>query len=473
MDTAQTILKARTEVKHPHLVMLGLYLGAFMGMLSETSLNIAIPQLRETFHIGVGVAQWLVVGYMLVIGIVLPFASLLMKCFPVRKLIFFALGAFLAGSLMSGFALDFYFLLAGRMIQGISTGMILPMVFSVILEVFPPNKIGSAMGISSLVVMFAPAIGPTISGFFLGFLSWRWIFFSFAIVAAIAIVIAAIYMVNPYELTKPKIDAISCLTSVIGFGGIVLGVSLISEFGFSVPVILTLIIGIVAIVLYVRRQMRMETPVLDLRALTVPKFRTGAILVMINFGIALSAMYLLPQDIQNGLSMPAVTAGLVLLPGGIINAAVSLLSGRLYDRFGAKYLVKFGFLLSIVGAVLLTFLSSDSSVSYVIFCHVILMLGIPLTMSPAQSAALNALPQNLSRDGSSIMNTMQQIAGAVSTAIATCLLGFGQTVYSQNGGTNAAEAFVKGSDYGFYFALLLSVVGFVISFHINDTKSSA
>ncbi|BAH07588.1 DHA2 family efflux MFS transporter permease subunit [Clostridium kluyveri] len=471
MIQKQIFLKARVDVKHPYLVMLGLYLGAFSGMFSETSLNIALPQLMDAFHISAGIAQWLVVGYMLVIGLVLPFTSLLMKCFPVRKLTIFALGAFMIGSLISGFAPDFRLLLAGRMIQGIGTGMILPMMFSVILEVFPPNKIGSAMGVASLVVMFAPAIGPTLSGTLLGMFSWRWIFFSLVIILAVAMIFSVIYMVNPYKLTKPKIDGISCLTSVIGFGGIVLGVSLSSEFGFSVPVILALTIGIIAIILYSKRQIHMETPVLDLKALMVSRFRTGSILVMVNFGIVLSALYLLPQYIQNGLLIPVATAGLVLLPGGLINAFISYLSGQLYDKFGAKYLVKIGFSISIMGTILLLFTSSNSSAAYIIFCHITLMIGIPLAMAPAQTSGLNALPGNLSRDGSTIINTMQQIVGAISTAIATCLLGMGQTSYFSNGGKNESEAFINGSHYGFYFALVLSIIGFIISFRIKDTKT--
>lgn len=141
MIQKQIFSKARVDVKHPYLVMLGLYLGTFSGLFSETSLNIALPQLMDTFHISAGIAQWLVVGYMLVIGIVLPFTSLLMKCFPIRKLTVFALGAFIVGSLISGFAPDFRLLLAGRMIQGIGTGMVLPMMFSVILEVFLQIKL--------------------------------------------------------------------------------------------------------------------------------------------------------------------------------------------------------------------------------------------------------------------------------------------------------------------------------------------
>lgn len=469
MDTVQIFPKARVEVKHPHGAMSGLYLGAFAGMISETSLNIALPQLMDDFHVSMGIIQWLVVGYMLVIGIVLPFTSLLMKCFSVKKLTIFALSAFLIGSLMSGFAPNFGVLLAGRMIQGISTGMILPMMSSVVLEIFSSNKIGSAMGTVSLIIMFAPVIGPTLSGFLIGMLSWRWIFFLFAAIAAAGIIVAAIFIVNPYKLTNPKIDIISCLTSVVGFGGIVLGVSLISEFGFSVPVILALVIGIIAIILYAMRQIKMEVPILDLRALKVPEFRTGAILVMVNFSIILSAMYLLPQYIQRGLSIPVATAGLIMLPGSLLNACVSFFSGRLYDKFGAKYLVKIGFSISIIGAILLVFTSSGSSIVYVIFCHIILTVGIGLSMSPAQSNGLNALPQNLSRDGSTIMNTMQQVIGAISTAIATCLLGIGQAA----GGADKSEAFVNGTHYGFYFSLALAIIGFIISFRIKGPKTGA
>lgn len=470
MNATQAGKKARLEVEHPYLVMMGLYLGAFVGMFSETSLNIALPTLMDTFQVSAGIAQWLVVGYMLVIGIVLPFTSLLMKCFSVRKLTFFALGVFIIGSLISGCAPVFSLLMVGRMIQGVGTGMILPMMFAVVLEVFPSNKIGSAMGLAALVIMFAPAIGPTLSGVFLGMLSWRWIFFSYVIILTIALFFAIIYMVNPYRLTKPKIDVVSCLTSVIGFGGIVLGVGLASEFGISVPVIAALLIGLIAIGFYVKKQLQMESPVLNLRALAIPRFRTGAALVMINFGIALSVMYLLPQYIQNGMLLPVAMAGFVLLPGSLINALLSFLAGRLYDKIGARSLVKLGFLVSIAGTLLLSFTSADSPVAFVIACHIIIMIGIPLSMSPAQTSGLNALPQHLSTDGSSIMNTMQQVIGAVCTAIATCLLGIGQASYLSGQGNDEAAAFVNGSHYGFYFALALAVIGFIISFRIQDTK---
>lgn len=468
---SQSFPKARVKTEHPYLVMMGLYLGAFTGMFSETSLNIAIPQLMKAFRVDTGIAQWLVIGYMLVIGITLPLASFLMKRFPTRNLTVFSLGVFIIGSLLSGSANQFGILLAGRMIQGIGTGLILPMMFSVVLEVFPPHKIGSALGVAALVIMFAPAIGPTLSGMILGMLSWRWIFFCFVIILTVALIFTLIYMVNPYQLIKPKIDVLSCLTSAIGFGGIVLAVGLSSECGLvSVPVIVPLAIGILAIVFYSKRQLSIKNPILDLRALSISGFRLGTLLVMIDFGITLSAMYLLPQYIQNGLRIPVAMTGLIMLPAGVINALVSFFSGRLYDRIGAKFPARLGFFISIVGAAMFCFTTANSPVAYIIACHIILMIGVPLAMSPSQTAGLHALPQHLSTDGSTIINTMQQVVGAICTAIATCLLGFGETS-GLSAGEKAANAFVTGTHYGFYFTLVLAILGFILSFRIQSGKT--
>lgn len=466
-----TEMKARVDVKHPYLVMAGLYIGAFIGMFSETSLNIALPVLTEEFGVGTSLMQWLVTGYMLVIGLVLPFTGILLKWFSARRLTCFALGAFFAGSLISGIAPNFAILLAGRLIQGIGTGLVLPTMFAIVLEVFPPSKLGGAMGLTALIIMFAPAIGPTLSGFVLSALSWRWLFFIFAILLFIGLVLAYKYMVDPYELTRPHIDLLSCLTSCAGFGGIVLGAGLASSFGWlSAPVIAALVIGVICFAVYVRRQLGMENPVLNLKAFGNRQFATGAVLVMVNFGITLSSMYLFPQYLQNGVGLAVAMTGMIMLPGGIINALVSFGSGRLYDRIGAFLPVKLGFGLSVIGAVMLLFTTKESSIAYIIACHLILMVGVPLAMSPAQSNALNSLPPQLGADGSTIINTMQQVFGAIATAIATSLLGIGQSVYLDSTGADSAQAFTNGAHYGFAFTLVLALIGLIVSFGVKRSK---
>lgn len=464
-------MKARVSVKHPNLTMLGLYLGAFLGMLSETAMNIALPELMKSFNIGSGTAQWMVVGYMLVIGIVLPFTSLLLKWVPSKPLLLFALAMFFVGSLVSGFAPgnSFAILLLGRMIQGVSTGLVLPMMFSVILEVFPLNKIGAAMGMAGLVVMFAPAIGPTLAGALIGVFSWRAIFFFFAAVALLALVAASIWMVNAYTLTKPTIDPFSCVASILGFGGFVLGVSLISDFGFSLPVLGIMVVGIAAIACYSYRQLHMSNPIIDLHAMGIRQFTVGALIVMMNFGITLATMYLMPQELQNGLGVEVALTGLVMLPGGVVNAVVSMFAGRLFDIVGPNWLVRGGLVLSMIGVVLLMLASPSTSVAYIICAHVILMVGVPMAMSPAQSSALASLPQHLSTDGSTILNTMQQVVGAVITAVTTILLQAGQSS-SHSGGKEMA--FVTGSRWGFAFALVLAIVAFLVSFGLTKQTTT-
>ena len=462
------------KVDHPYLSLMCLYLGGFTGMYSETSLNIALPQLSASFGVDLSVAQWLVVGYMLVIGLVLPFSSLLTKWFSARKITLFALGAFLAGALISGFSGSFELCLAGRCIQGIGTGLVLPLMFAMTLEVIPPHKIGQAMGVSALIIMFAPAIGPTLAGILVGAFSWRFIFFSFCITLVLGIVFALKFEVNPYELTKPHIDAASVVTSCLGFGGIVLGAGMVSLYSLtSAPVIAAFVVGIVCLVVYVKRQLSLKVPVLDLHVLSFQGYRVGAICLMLNFGITLAAMYVLPQFYQNGMLIAVAMAGIFMLPGGLVNAAVSVAAGNLFDKIGARIPAVAGFALSAIASAMLLFATPETPVWYVVLCHIIMMIGVPLAMSPCQTHALASLPPRMNPDGSTLMNTLQQVVGAICTATATCLLAIGQSSYAAAGGTDSALAFTTGSHYGFIFTLVLAVLGFVLAFRIRKQKPQA
>lgn len=451
-----------------------LYFGGFTGMYSETALNIALPQLSLAFGVELNMVQWLVVAYMLVIGLVLPFASLLMKWFTARQITLFALCSFLIGALISGFAGSFEICLIGRCIQGIGTGLVLPLMFAMVLEVIPPHKIGQAMGVAALVIMFAPAIGPTLAGFLIGTLSWRWIFFSFCITLAIAILFAIKFEVNPYELTKPRIDTISVITSCFGFGGIVLGAGMVSLFGLtSAPVLGSFAVGIVCLAAYIKRQLSIKVPVLDLHVFTYQGYRVGVMCLMLNFGITLAAMYVLPQFYQNAMLIAVAGAGVLMLPGGLINAAVSVAAGTLFDRFGARGPVSIGFACSALASAMLMIATPETPIWYMVACHIIMMIGVPLAMSPCQTHALASIPPQLNSDGSTIMNTLQQVLGAICTAVATCLLAAGQNTYFAAGGTDSALAFTEGSHIGFAFTLIMAVLGFFLAFRINLQKEQS
>jgi DHA2 family lincomycin resistance protein-like MFS transporter len=308
-------------VRHPKLAMVSMLLGAFVGMFSETSLNIALPNLTLAFHVNTATIQWLVTGYMLIIGIVLPLSSLISKWFTTRQIIIFALIDFIVGAAISATAANFPILLVGRMIQGIGTGLILPLMFTVVMQIFPPQKIGSVMGVCALVIMFAPAIGPTLTGLILAKASWHWIFWCFIPFLLVALLFAIFALENVGRITRPHVDLVSILESAVGCSGLVIGASLASRDGWlSVSVLASLIIGIVVLVLYVHRQLNLKTPILNLRVFKTREFAIGSTLVMLDFGIILSAMYLLPMYIQNGLLLAVALTGIIMLPGGLINA---------------------------------------------------------------------------------------------------------------------------------------------------------
>ena len=453
---------------HPHKVMLGLYIGAFLGMLSETSMNIALPDLMDEFSVSSGTAQWMVVGYMLAIGVVLPCVGFMLKWIKAKTLVLFALTCFLVGALVCTVATGFPVLLAGRIVQGISTGIVLPTMYAAIMRVFPPHKIGAANGVAGLVIMFAPVIGPTLAGALIGALSWRAIFALFAVVAVIALACTAAFFVTPIERTRPAVDMLSIVASALGFGCLVAGVSLISDMGFSVAVVGLLVIGVVVLALYAYRQLHIADPLLDLRALGIAAFRTPAIMVSCSFACTLAFMYLVPQELQRGLGMSSTLVGLLMLPGGIVNAVCTLMAGRLFDRHGARVLVWIGVVMAAIGGALFFAIGVDSGVVLFLAAHIIVMVGIPFIQQSAQSAALKSLPGRMAADGSTILNTMQQVCGA--TAVATCLLGLGQTGYAAGGGANAAQGFVDGSRYGYMFGLVLVAIVLVFSFMLKGGK---
>ncbi|HCH21528.1 MAG TPA: drug:proton antiporter [Bifidobacterium sp.] len=449
--------------EHPHKVMLGLYLGAFLGMLSETSMNIALPDLCDAFGITTGTAQWMVVGYMLAIGIVLPCVGFLLKWVKAKTLVLVALGCFFVGSVLSAAAPVFALVLAGRIIQGIGTGIVLPTMYAAIMRVFPPQKIGAANGVAGLVIMFAPVIGPTLAGALIGLFSWRAIFALFAVLAVVAIICTMAFFVTPIETTHPKVDLLSVLASVIGFGCLVAGVSLVSDMGFSALVIALLVIGIAVVAFYAYRQLHIDNPVLDLRALGIASFRVPALMVTCSFACTLALMYLAPQELQRGLGLDTTVAGMLMLAGGVVNAICSFLSGRMFDRVGAAPLVRVGAVIAIIGSLLFLAIGVTTSPMFFVLAHVVFMIGIPLMQQSAQSAALKGLPRELAADGSTILNTMQQVVGAIGTSVATCLLGMGS-------GATEAESFVAGSRYGYVFGLVLIVAVLGFSFFLDKKR---
>jgi len=458
-------------------IIISFVVAGFIGLFSETALNMALTNLIENFGIHETTAQWLTTGYLLTLGILVPVSGLIMQWFTTRQLFITALVASIIGTFIAAIAPTFSVLMIARVVQAIGTALLLPLMFNTILMIVPPHKRGRIMGIIGLVIMFAPAVGPTISGLILKSLSWHWIFWISLPLLIGALIFGWFFMQNVTNPTKPKIDILSIVLSTLGFGGVVFGFSSAGEGGGwgSATVIVSMIIGAVSLLFFTLRQLKMEQPVLNLRAFKYPMFTIGLLLVVVCMMVILSSMILLPLYLQTSLSLSTFAAGLLLLPGGIINGILSPVMGGLFDKFGPKWLVTIGIVI-VIGAMFgFSTITIETSSAFIIALHIITMVGVSMVMMPAQTNGLNQLPRELYPDGTAIMNTLQQVAGAIGTAVAISILssgaeGFMSTVEDKANPLNPLLAFTAGVQDAFVFAIIMGIVGLVVALFIKRVK---
>ncbi|MEK4511001.1 DHA2 family efflux MFS transporter permease subunit [Paenibacillus sp. FSL K6-2524] len=459
-----------------------LIFGCFLSTLNQTLLNIALSNLMDVFHVTATTVEWISTGFMLVNGILIPITAYLMKRFTTRQLFLSAMLFLLIGSIICAVAPNFSVLLAGRMIQAAGAGIIMPLMMSVVLTIFPVEKRGSAMGLLGLAIIFAPAIGPTLSGFVIQYHSWRWLFIGLIPLVLIVILLAYKYLVNVSETSKSKLDVVSVLLSTFGFGFILYGFSSAGSRGWDdLFVILTLVIGIVVTALFCIRQMKSDDPLLNLSVFKHKVFTLTSVINVLITMMMYADMILLPIYLQKGRGFTAFDAGLLLLPGALVNAFMSPVTGKLYDRFGAKPLFIIGLLFIIPSMWAVTDLSVTTTYMFLMIRTICLRIGLSFITMPLNTAGLNALPKQLGMHGSAVNNTVRQIAGAIGTAVVI-------TIYTAQATSHAATvmhsnpsttpellktlASILGASDAYYFMMILAVIALVITLFMPKKKKS-
>lgn len=457
-----------------------LLMGGFLSILNQTILTVALSSFRDIFDVSTTTVQWLSTGFMLVNGILIPITAFLMKRFSTRQLFISAMLFLLIGSFICAMAQSFPILLTGRMIQAGGAGIVMPLMMSVMMFIFPPDKRGSAMGLLGLAMIFAPAIAPTLSGVVLEYLSWRWLFIGIIPFVAIVILLALKYLVNVTETSKVHLDVPSVILSTIGFGAVLYGFSSAGSLGWgNVIVITTILIGVVTLALFSVRQVRSEDPFLNLSVFKNKTFAMTSLLTVLVTMVMYADMILLPMYLQNGLGYSALNSGLLLLPGSIVNAFLSPIAGNLYDRFGAKPLCVIGLLFVIPSMWVVTSLTITVSFTFLMVRTIFLRIGLSFISMPLSTAGLNALPQNLITHGSAVNNTIRQIAGAIGTAVVI-------TIYSTGAASHAGDLISQGITQGisalssifatnsaYYFMTILAVIALVTTFFTPLQKPAA
>lgn len=446
-----------------------LLLSAFVLILNETTMGLAIPRLMTAFDVDATTAQWVTTAFLLTMATVIPLSGFILQRLRTRQVYVLSMGLFSLGTLICGIAPVFGVLLLGRVVQASGTAMMMPLLMTTILTLVPIERRGRMMGNVSIVISVAPALGPTVSGLILQFGTWRLIF---GLVLPIALLMGTagfLRLKNFGTTTRAPVDIASVILSALGFGGLVYALTQIGEGaggGNLLLLIAPLLVGLAGLAGFVSRQIvlqREDRPLLDLRTFRNRTFAMAVGVMMVCFGALLGGAVLFPIYLQELRALSPVQTGLILLPGGLVMGLMGPIVGRLYDRVGPRVLVVPGVLLL---SVLLFTISRLAALDTPVWMLVALWAGISvalgLTFTPTMTAGLNSLRPKEYSHGSALVGTLQQVAGGAGTALLVTVMSV-RMASLETTGVAEVPAQMSGVQLAFAVGALLVVVAVVLA----------
>lgn len=477
-DTMTTTMPVTQDTSRRDMgIILIMLVAAFVVILNETIMNVALPKLMAELQISASTAQWLATAYMLVMAVLIPTTGYLMQRFTTRTLYLTAMGAFAAGTLVAGVAPNFAVLLLGRIFQASGTAIMLPLLTTTILALIPIERRGAVMGTVSIVISVAPAVGPTVSGLIVQALSWRFLFFAVLPIAIGVLIYGARFLVNVGETRSASLDLVSVILAALGFGGLVYGFSSAGEGGgwSSGTVLVPIVAGLLSLVVFGWRQLRLPSPLLDLRAFHYRMFSLSVALIMVVMMALFASAILLPIYLQNIRGFTPLQTGLFLLPGGVLMGVAAPFVGRIFDRSGPLALATTGAALLVLALWGFTILTAATAVWLLLVLHIMFSTGLALLFTPIFATGLNQLPRSLHAHGSAIFSTLQQVAGAVGTALLVTIMTTGTQAYLRST-ANPSDAAVQqvaltsGLHSAFSVAGGIALLGLVLAFFLRRSS---
>ena len=444
--------------------------GTFVTILNQTLVTPALPAIMAEMSIDAATGQWLTTGFTLVNAIMIPITAYLQDRFSVRRLFLFSMSVFAVGSLLCGWGPDFGVLLAGRLVQAIGAGILMPMSMTVLLVMFPVDRRGSAMGVFGLIIAFAPAIGPTISGIMVDTVNWHVMFYVIAGLVAVVVVAAAFLIEQHSPKTKgdAALDPLSVVFSTLGFGGLLYGFSVFGSNGIDLVSGITILVGCACIVWFFFRQLHLETPMLRVRILFNRNFLIATIIGMLVQASLLVAPVLMPIYVQSLHGLSATVSGLVLMPGAILMGIMNPLAGKWFDRHGPRRMAIVGMSLLTLTTFAFAILNLTSSIIYITIVYTVRMFSMSLVNMPITTWGMNALDNKVMNHGTSVNNTLRQVAGSLGTAIIIAVSTQVQNIASP--GLGATEGTMLGINAAFLVCTVLCLVGLVMTIALVKDK---
>ena len=431
---------------------------SFSGVLIETAGNVTFPVLMNDFHVNMATVQWMTTGYLLVASINMLLSAYLKRNFSSRKLFVTAAVLFICGLLIDAVANQFIFLVLGRVIQGAGAGIAIPLMFNIILERTPLDKIGLLMGIGTMITAVAPALGPTFGGLVVNTLGWRYIFIFIIPVMIISLIMGLTAITGETGQVKhTKLDVLGFISIALTFIGLIFAFSNLSTI-LQKPLmfIIPLVIGVISLVVFIKHSLNTSNPLINIRVFKKTKFTQGITAYFIFQVNTLGLSFILPNYVQIVNHSTAMTAGLLLLTGGLVGAIMSPISGRLLDNYGAQKPIMTGAVFEIIGGLLYCIFASSLTSGKIILFYAITMLGIGLVMGDTMTASIGQLAESENTDGNGLFNMAQQFAGAVGTAIISAIMQFVEQTSSQ---TSVTGKYIAAAQVGLIFILMIVLIG--------------
>ena len=452
------------------LMLVVLVLGSFVTVLNQTLVTPALPSIMEEMSVDQSTVQWLTTGFTLVNAIMIPNTAFLQDRFSTRKLFVTSMGLFAVGTLMAAMAPNFPILLGGRLVQAAGAGILMPVTMTVLMLVFPVDRRGSAMGLFGLVIAFAPAIGPTVAGFVIDQADWHILFYGVFAISAVIIVASFFFIDNKQPANKGDsvLDPLSLALSTLGFGMLLYGFSAVGSSGLNVITGGTMVLGAAGVVWFFIRQTKLPKPMLRVQVLKNRRFLIGTIIGMLVQGALLAAGILMPIYIQSLRGFSATLSGLVLMPGAILMGAMNPIAGKLFDRHGPRKMAITGMGLLTLTTLAFAILNLESNIIYITIVYTLRMLGMALVNMPITTWGMNALDNKVMNHGTSVNNTLRQVAGSLGTAIIISASTMTQSAAVPAFGE--AEGTMLGINVAFGVCTLLCLIGLVMTVALVKDK---
>jgi DHA2 family lincomycin resistance protein-like MFS transporter len=446
---------------NPKHVLFVAAFAAFLATFNETYLNVAFTPIMNYFTVNVGTVQWLATAYMLGAAVMVPVSAFLYRSIKTRTLFLTSVGLLILGSVVAAAAPCFAVLLIGRIIQSLGTGMLIPVGMNITLEAAPRERLGTYMGIMGAMTTLGPSSSVILAGVILSFFDWRIMLLVFAGLALLCFISAAFILGNIAELTHPKLDILSTILISFALIGVLYGISTAFSGNIYLSVI-TAIIGIICLVFFIRRQNRIENPLIDLRPLSIRPFAVGVIINMISLIVIFAMNIVLPIYLQSAAGVSAFEASLTLFPAILMSCVMSPIAGKIYDRHGPGILLPLGFVcIAVFTASLAAFISTGSLLLFALL-YVPVICGSALIIGPIQSFALSRLSYEMNPHGVIVMSTGFQIAGCIGSSLFAGIYAIGSL--------SAAET---GFSYAALLACIFAIAGFCLALYIRKVSRTA